>query len=120
MSQNLTSIFVRDFKVDALAGIYPGDDVNPTPLSISVEATFADHHVDADSIENTVSYELIANEIRRISKQHFHLVEKMAEHLADFCLSQNRVSHVRVRIEKVKIFPEGYAGTEIIRSKNQK
>lgn len=118
MELNNTKIFVRDFKVDAFAGIYPGDDVNSTPLSISVEASFANHHIDEDDITSTMSYELIADEIRIISKQHFHLVEKMAEHLADFCLAQQRVSSVKVRIEKLKIFSEGYAGTEIIRSRS--
>lgn len=117
MGVNQTKIVVRDFKVDALAGIYPGDDVNPTPLSITVEATFSDFRVNADSIENTMSYELLAEEIRTISKRHFHLVEKMAEHLADFCLSNARVASVLVRIEKPKIFAEGFAGTEIIRSR---
>lgn len=117
MSLNSTSIFVRDFKIDALAGIYPGDDVNPTPLSISVKAVFADHHIVEDDISSTMSYELIADEIRLISKRHFNLVEKMAEHLADFCLAQQRVSSVKVRIEKLKIFSEGYAGTEITRSR---
>ena len=116
---NQTKIFVRDFKVDALAGIYPDDDVNPTPLSITVEAIFSDYKVSADDISSTMSYELLANEIRAISKRHFHLVEKMADHLADFCLSQPRVQSVRVRIEKTKIFLEGFAGTEIFRTKNQ-
>jgi dihydroneopterin aldolase len=85
------------------------------PLSISVEATLRDHHISSDRIESTLSYELIAEEIRAISKRHFHLVEKMAEHLAEFCLDTGKVSSVRVRIEKEKIFTEGPAGTEIYR-----
>jgi len=117
MQENITKIFVRDFKIDALAGIYPGDDVNPVALSISVEATLKNHIISADSIESTMSYELIAGEIRAISKHHFHLVEKLAEHLANFCLSDDKVQSVIVRIEKSNIFPEGPAGTEIIRSK---
>ena len=114
---NSTKIFVRDFKIDALAGIYPGDDVNPIPLSVTVEVTFGDWQVAADSIDSTMSYELLADEIRRISKIHFHLVEKLAEHLADFCLGNSRVSSALVRVEKMKIFPEGPAGTEIIRTR---
>lgn len=114
---NSTKIFVRDFKIDALAGIYPGDDVNPIPLSITIEVTFADYRVAEDSIDSTMSYELLADEIRRISKIHFHLVEKLAEHLTDFCLSNSRVASVRVRVEKLNIFAEGPAGTEIIRSR---
>lgn len=117
MTANLTKIFVRDFKIDALAGIYPGDDVNPVSLSITVEVTFADHRIAADSIDSTMSYELIANEIRRISKTHFHLVEKLAEHLAEFCLLNPRTHSVMVKIDKSKIFPEGMAGTEIIRTR---
>ena len=115
--RNATKIFVSDFQIDALAGIYPGDDVKPTLLSITVEANFRDHRIESDAISSTLSYELIADEIRILSKRHFHLVETMAEHLAEFCLSQDRISSVRVRIEKPRIFPEGKAGTEIFRVK---
>ncbi len=114
-----TKIFIRDFKIDALAGIFPGDEINPTSLSISVEATFADYKIASDDISSTMSYDLIAREIRDISKRHFHLIEKMAEHLADFCLKYERIDSVKVTIEKLKMYPEGFSGTEIIRSKEQ-
>ncbi|PZP53841.1 MAG: hypothetical protein DI586_10615 [Micavibrio aeruginosavorus] len=117
MSNNQTKIFIRDFKIDALAGIFPGDEINPTSLSISVEAVFADYKVVNDDISSTMSYDLIATEIREISRRHFNLIEKMAEHLAEFCLKYDRVASVKVKIEKLKMYPEGFSGTEIIRLK---
>ena len=116
--QNQTQIFVRDFKIDALVGIYPEDEVNLTPLSISVDAIFTDYKVNSDHIDSTMSYALIVDEIYLMAKKHFHLVEKMAEHLADFCLSNSRVASVRVRVEKTKMFSEGFVGTEITRIKS--
>lgn len=115
--QNQTQIFVRDFKIDALVGIYPEDKTILTPLSISVEAIFADHKVEEDHIDSTMSYALIVDEIRDMAKKHYNLVETMAEHLADFCLNNPRVSSARVRVEKTKMFPEGFVGTEITRTK---
>jgi dihydroneopterin aldolase len=115
--KNQTKIFIRDFKIDALVGIFPGDEINPTPLSISIEVVFEDYKVETDDIESTMSYVLLVDEVYKVCKRHFKLVEKMADHLAAFCLSHDRVSEATIRIEKTKMFAEGFSGTEITRCK---
>ncbi len=109
-------IFVRDFTLLARIGIYPQEKLAPQRLCISVEMRREGASpVLGDDIAQTVSYEGIVEEIRRLAQTHHNLVETFAENLASFSLSDPRVDHVRVRVEKPDIFPEGVAGVLISR-----
>ena len=116
-SINQTKIIIQDFTLSALIGIYPQEIGNKQTIIVNIEALFTDYRISEDKIESTVSYVPIIEEIRRISNIQFSLVEKMADHLAEFCLRHDRIQSVKVKIEKTDIFPEGRVGTEIYRSK---
>lgn len=116
-SPNLTSIIIRNFSIDALIGIFPEEIGHKQNILINIDALFDDYSVKEDKIECTVSYVPIIEEIRRISDIQFSLVEKMADHLATFCLQEKRIQSVKIRIEKTEIFSECHVGTEIIRSR---
>jgi dihydroneopterin aldolase len=56
-----------------------------------------------DDIDNVVCYEKIANAIKTIvNSGHVHLVETLAENIAEMNLQDPRVSCVRVRVEKLE------------------
>ena len=116
-SANQTKIIIQDFQIPALIGIFPEEIGNKQSIIVNIEAIFADYRVAEDKIEATISYVPIIEEIRRISNIQFSLVEKMADHLAEFCLAIDRIASVKIKIEKPDIFPEGRVGTEIYRSK---
>lgn len=110
------AIFVRDFTLPARIGIYPEEKAAPQRLCVSVEMQLCSAQpVREDDVAQTVSYEGIVGEIRRLAQIHHNLVESFAENLAAFALSDARVEGVRVRIEKPDIFPEGVAGVSIFR-----
>lgn len=113
------TIFVRDFTLPARIGIYPGEKAAPQRLRVSVEMQLCSAHpVREDDIAQTVSYEGIVGEIRRLAQIHHNLVESFAENLAAFALSDARVEGVRVRVEKPDIFSEGVAGVSIFRRRS--
>lgn len=114
---NETKIFVRDLTVNALLGIFPQEIGHRQRVNVFVEATLSDHRIPADTIESTVSYAPIVEEIHRMSNIQFSLAEKFAEHLADFCFQEARIQKVKIIIEKPDIFPECTVGVEIIRSR---
>lgn len=116
-SGNQTKIIIQDFTIPALIGIYPQEIGNKQTIIVNIEAVFSDYQILEDKIEATVSYVPIIEEIRKISNIQFSLVEKMADHLAAFCLQIDRITSVKVKIEKPDIFPEGRVGTEIFRTK---
>ncbi|HUV07836.1 MAG TPA: dihydroneopterin aldolase [Spirochaetia bacterium] len=81
---------------------------------------FADLHGSRikDDLSKTVDYSLLAKAvIREVETSRFHLIESLAEMVADFCLAHSPVSEVRVRIVKPGAVREaGGVSVEITRS----
>lgn len=113
--QNTTHIIVRDFTLPARIGIYEHEHHAPQMVKISVDMKLVDYLVPHDRIEDTVSYEGVVRKIRELGLIHHELAEKLAEHIADFCLSNEKVENVTVTVLKTEIFPEGAVGTTITR-----
>lgn len=114
---NSTKVIVRDFILPARIGIYPAEHVTPQNICVNVTMDLANHHIDHDVIEDTVSYEDIMNEIRLQATIHHNLVETLAEHLAQFTLKDARVKEVTVQVEKLEIYPDARVGCNITRAR---
>lgn len=114
---NSTKIIVRDFILPARIGIYPQEQVAPQNICVNVTMNLADHHINHDAIEDTVSYEHVINEIRVQATLHHNLVETLAEHIAQFALRDIRVTEVTVQIEKLEIFPDARVGCCLTRGR---
>ena len=112
---NQTKILVRDFVVPARIGIYPHEHEASQKIRVSIDVTLKNYEIKRDNIEDTMSYEGLVAAIRDLQKQHFELVETMAENLAGIALMDDRTSCVTVAIEKLEVYPEGRVGTEITR-----
>jgi dihydroneopterin aldolase len=71
-----------------------------------------------DNISETVSYDNIVQIVRWVSTQgHIHLVETVADRIAEACLQQLPIRQVMVRVEKPDIYGFAIPGIEIIRKK---
>lgn len=112
---NQTKILVRDFVVPARIGIYAHEHEAPQKIKVSIDVMLKNYEIKRDNIEDTMSYEGLVAAIRDLQKQHFELVETMAEHLAGIALMDARTSCVTVVVEKLEVYPEGHVGTEITR-----
>jgi dihydroneopterin aldolase len=73
--------------------------------------------VGRDELSRVVDYAVVADKVRAIvGAGHVRLVETMAERIAEACLEDSRVEQVRIRIEKLDVFPDAAsAGIEIER-----
>ncbi|HNQ91785.1 MAG TPA: dihydroneopterin aldolase [Alphaproteobacteria bacterium] len=116
-NENYTHVLVRDFILPARIGIYEKEHQFPQSVRFNVDMQLTDYRVRHDRIEDTVSYEGIVNKIRELCQIHHELVEKLADHVANFCLEDSRVGVVTVMVEKLEIFPEGPVGTKIVRTR---
>lgn len=111
-------LFVRDLVLAASIGVYEHEHRRPQRIRINMDLAIEEAGpLSADSIEAVVSYEpfvLVARDI--VAAGHIQLVETLAERLAEECLSDRRVLSVRVRVEKLDVFPDAAAvGVEIER-----
>ena len=70
-----------------------------------------------DDLSRVVDYEAVAIRVRDIVHAgHVRLLETLAERVAEACLEDDRVRSVRVRVEKLDIFPDvASVGVEIER-----
>ena len=114
----LRHVFIRDFMVECLIGVYEHEKCSPQRVRINLDlAVDEGEHPIIDDILNVVSYETMANGILAIADEgHVNLVETLAERIADMCFDDQRVDSVRVRIEKLDILENaGSVGVEIER-----
>ena len=114
----LRHVFIRDFMVECLIGVYEQEKRRPQRVRINLDlAVDEGEHPIIDDILNVVSYETMADGILSIADEgHVNLVETLAERIADMCFADQRVDSVRVRIEKLDILENaGSVGVEIER-----
>ena len=114
----LRHVFIRDFMVECLIGVYEHEKRSPQRVRINLDlAVDEGEHPIIDDILNVVSYETMANGILAIAdERHVNLVETLAERIAEMCFNDQRVDSVRVRVEKLDILENaGSVGVEIER-----
>ena len=114
----LRHVFIRDFMVECLIGVYEHEKRSPQRVRINLDlAVDEGEHPIIDDILNVVSYETMANGILAIADEgHVNLVETLAERISDMCFDDQRVDSVRVRIEKLDIIENaGSVGVKIER-----
>jgi dihydroneopterin aldolase len=70
-----------------------------------------------DDLTNVLSYDAVIAAIKRlVADGHINLVETLAERIAETCLADHRVTHVRVSVEKLEVEPDAAGvGVEIER-----
>jgi 7,8-dihydroneopterin aldolase/epimerase/oxygenase len=110
-------VFIRDLELEASIGVHAHEKVKPQRIRLSVELSVRQEGEIADDIRNVVSYETVIERIKRIVAQgHVHLVETLAERIAEACLADDRVVSARIRVEKPDIIPNARSvGVEIER-----
>lgn len=124
-ARNLRHVFLRDMILPARVGIYPHEHATAQRVRINVD--LAVHEAPPapagrpmtvrEELSRVVDYEKVANAVRAIvGAEHVHLVETLAERIADSCLADTRVALARIRVEKLDVFPDAAAaGVEIER-----
>ncbi len=120
-ADKIRHVFVRDLKLRAMLGVYEHEKLEPQYVIINVDLSVREHGEPLeDDIQNVVSYEHVVNHIKDIiADGHVHLVETLAEMIADECLKNKWTVAVRVRVEKPDIIPEATSvGVEIERVKS--
>lgn len=114
------TVFIKDLLIDMLIGVYAHEKTTPQPVRLSIEMTVADSDVPvADDYHNVVCYETIATAVKNMAAaEHVNLVETLAENVAAICLNYERVSLVRVKVEKLNAVENTTSvGVEILRGK---
>lgn len=116
--KRLRHVFVRDLQLRAVLGVHDHEKLEPQRVIINIDLAVREQGEPLeDDIYNVVSYEKIVDAVKAIvAKGHVHLVETLAELIAEACFRHRHVEAVRVRVEKPDIIAEAAGvGVEIER-----
>ena len=100
-------VFVHRLELMASVGIFEVEKRYEQRILVSVDLDVADDYDGiSDRLEDVLDYGAIIDAVRQIvASRHFHLIETLAERIAETALDDRRVSWVRVAIEKPDVVP---------------
>lgn len=100
-------IFIRDFKVKTLIGIYPWERKVPQNIRLDLEIALPTNRAcQSDNIKDALDYALIIEKINNLLREnHFSLLEALAENIATTILQHFRSPWVKVSVAKLSIIP---------------
>jgi dihydroneopterin aldolase len=113
-------ILIRDMVLSARIGVHQHERIADQRVRINLEAVVRPRRAVGDDLDNVVCYGELVTGIRHVvGSGHTNLAETLAERIAAMCLEDGRVARVRVRVEKLDVFPEAESvGIEIERGRS--
>jgi len=96
------TIFLNDLRVETIVGIWDWERKIRQTVSIDLEmGTDIRRAAATDSIEDTLNYKDVAKRVQQfVADSEFHLVETMAEKVAEIVLGEFELPWIDVRINK--------------------
>ena len=98
----MDKIIISNLKVDTVIGTLSEERTKTQVLLINIELYLPLQKAGkSDNLLDSVDYSQIEAEIIKMSnKSKFFLIERFAEEVADICLKENLVSHVKIEVAK--------------------
>lgn len=114
---SIRHVFIRDLVLSCRIGVHRHEQTKSQRVRINIDLAVRDDRDLDDNLANVVCYEQIMVGVRGlVASRHIKLVETVAEQVSELCLENGRVTSVRVRIEKLDVFPDAASvGVEIER-----
>jgi 7,8-dihydroneopterin aldolase/epimerase/oxygenase len=116
----LDIIFVRDIRLETLIGAYEFERRQPRTLQVNIEiGRRALRACKTDQLADTIDYSDVVGVVREVFASHaFHLLEPLAELLADRLLTRFDANWISIEISKTGIVPNARdVGVRIERSR---
>jgi dihydroneopterin aldolase len=111
----MSILFINDLCINAKIGISEKERRQKQPLLVSIEI---DHGIDCehfkDSIDSTIDYGSIRNEIKNIARtSEFNLIESFALKIARFIKENYSLKSVSVTVKKFPYGDTAFVGCKI-------
>ncbi|MBO6548460.1 MAG: dihydroneopterin aldolase [Rhizobiales bacterium] len=115
--RNIQHIFIKDLELMAVIGVYDHEKNNRQRVVANIDITVQENPDAADEIDEVVCYHKVVKKIQSICENgHVHLLETLAETIAESCLEDKRILAIRVKLEKPEALREAASvGVEIER-----
>ena len=99
----MDTIFISDFRLDILVGVYDWETRVPQKVQFDLEIGLPGGKVSAsDRLADTIDYAAVVSRIETsLAKTHFGLLEKLAEHVAALIMREFKSPWVKVSVTKL-------------------
>ena len=99
----MDTIFISELKIETLVGIYDWEKKVPQTIQLDLEVGLpGEHAAKSGKIGDTIDYSKIVGRIEQLFKeQHFLLLEKAGESIADIIIREFKAPWVKVSIAKL-------------------
>lgn len=96
-------IFINDFRLNILVGIYEWERRVPQTVQLDLEIGMSDSLAGkSDNIDDAIDYAKVVARIEQtLAENHFSLLEKLAEHVAQLILGEFGSPWVKVSVTKL-------------------
>lgn len=98
-------IFLQEVKVQTVLGVPEWERMKPQTVVLDIELAMPhSRSCQTDAIEDTIDYGQIVNRLRQqLSEKSFHLVEALAENVAQMIIDEFGAPWVKVRVAKLGV-----------------
>jgi len=95
-------IFIQDFRVEILIGVYDWERSVPQTVQLDLEIALPPREKRSDRIGDTIDYAKVVARIKAtLADNHFLLVEALAEHIAQLIMTEFRAPWIRASVTKL-------------------
>jgi dihydroneopterin aldolase len=98
-------IFIEEFRIDTLVGVYEWERKVPQTIQFDIQIGIpGPDAAQSDDLDDTIDYGEVVARIRdSLSVNHFLLLERLAEHVADIILHEFRAPWCKVSVAKLNL-----------------
>lgn len=118
-ARRVRHVFVRDLVLAAAIGVWSHEKGRSQRIRVNIDLSVEEPETPGpDRLEAVVCYDRLTRAVRALAAgEHVHLIETLAERIAQAALTDPRILAVRVRVEKLDVYPDAASvGVEIERT----
>ena len=99
----MDTIFISDFRLDLLVGVYDWERRVPQKVQFDLEIGLPGRAAgQSDKLADTIDYAAVVHRIEAsLGQEHFSLLEKLAEHIAALIMRDFKSPWVKVSVTKL-------------------
>jgi FolB domain-containing protein len=114
-------IHIHSLSLQCIVGVHEFEKQAPREIIIQLSLNTSLHRAGrSDNLEHSVDYSVVCDNVARfVETSHFELIESLAEGIATLCLKNEKVTTVRVSVEKPGAVPKAQSvSVEITRTRH--
>lgn len=95
-------IFIQDFRIEILIGVYEWERRVPQTVQLDLEIGLPARAKRSDKIGDTIDYSKVVARIEQsLAENRFVLVEALAEHIAQLVMSEFKAPWIKASVTKL-------------------